>query len=228
MTGEPAGKCSTWLPYSWSVLAVFTPHGHIKHLFPLQVSLKLIRRNTLGESVHCKHIIYWKHFSFCTYISDTLRLQELACVRVLLMCFIESSHPVPFCFLTSNKFNKMKILKRGKEKLTWWEWLDRNHMSILCCACTPLHLNQTELKVRELLEDRWRRHNHAWEWDITNACQSSSTALLDAHSLTFFIVRDKFQLNTLEAFWIWRIIFSLLLVHVECDTYLPPSSTHEF
>lgn len=82
-------------------------------------------------------------------------------------------------------------------------------MSVLCCACTPLHLNQTELKVRELLEDRWRRRNHAWEWDITNACQSSSSALLDARSLTFLIVRDKFRLDTLEAFWIWRTYFSL-------------------
>lgn len=103
-------------------------------------------------------------------------------------------------------------------------------MSVLCCACTPLHLNQTELKVRELLEDRWRRRNHAWEWDITNACQSSSSALLDACSLTFLIVQDKFQLHTLEAFffsefdvvifhfafacWMWHIPYSVSLTHM--------------
>lgn len=85
-------------------------------------------------------------------------------------------------------------------------------MSVLCSACTPLHFNQTELKVRELLEDRWRRRNHAWVWDITNACQSSSSALLDASSLTFLIVQDKFQLDTLKAFFLfWCSYFSLCL-----------------
>lgn len=105
-------------------------------------------------------------------------------------------------------------------------------MSVLCCACTPLHLNQTELKVRELLEDRWRRRNHAWEWDITNACQSSSSALLDACSLTFLIVQDKFQLHTLEAFfffWIWCSYFSLCFCMLNVThTLLRLANTHAF
>jgi len=76
-------------------------------------------------------------------------------------------------------------------------------MSVLCCACTPLHFNHTELKVRELLEDRLGWRNRAWEWDTTNTCQSSSSALLDADSLTFLIIYNKFRLNTLGAFWFW-------------------------
>lgn len=92
-------------------------------------------------------------------------------------------------------------------------------MSVLCCACTPLHLNQTELKVRELLEDTWRRRNHAWEWDITNACQSSSSALLDACSLTYHIAQDKFQLGTLEGFWIWCSYFLLCLCMLNVTPY---------
>lgn len=84
-------------------------------------------------------------------------------------------------------------------------------MYVLRCACTPLHFNQTELKVREILEDRWRKHNHVWESDITNACQSSSRTLLGACSLTLLIIQDKFQLDTLEAFWFWCSYFSLCL-----------------
>lgn len=84
-------------------------------------------------------------------------------------------------------------------------------MNDLRCACTPLHFNQTELKVREILEDRWRKRNHVWESDITNACQSSSSALLGACSLTLLIIQDKFQLDTLKAFWFWCSYFSLCL-----------------
>lgn len=74
--------------------------------------------------------------------------------------------------------------------------------------------------MRELLEDRWRRHNHAWEWDTTNTCQSSSSTLLDARGLTFLIIQDNFQLDTVEVSFLFFLDFDEVIFHFTCACWM--------